>query len=180
MSIDIDKCKIKMVVDSREKNWLHIADAWKENNIDYYIKDKGLKTGDYTIAVKTPNGEVVNFEDKVVVERKANITELCGNLTDNRDKTNRNRFIRELERAKERGIKLIIVIEDEKAFNKARKGFYREDRPTKLNKKSFMGMLFTYKARYNVEIVWMDKLDIWEYIYNLLHYEAREFLKGID
>lgn len=179
MSIDINKCKIKMIVDSREKSWLHIANTWNKNNIEHYIKDKGLKTGDYSIAVKTPSGEVINFEDKVVVERKANITELCGNLTDNRDSAGKNRFIRELERAKKNGIKLILLIEDSQGYDKALRGFFREDKPSKMNSNGFVGMLMAYKARYDFEVVWLDKELSGSYIYKMLYYEAREYLKNM-
>lgn len=180
MSIDINKCKIKMIVDSREKCNQHITGVWQAKNIPYYIKEKGLKTGDYSIAVKTPAGEVISFEDKVVIERKACLTELCGNLTDNRDSAGKNRFIRELERAKKNGIKLILLIEDSQGYDKALRGFFREDKPSRMNSNGFIGMLMAYKARYDFEIVWLDKELSASYMYKLLYYWAREYLKGID
>ena len=180
MSIDINKCKIKMITDSREKCNQHITGVWQAKGIDYYIKDKGLKTGDYSIAVQTPKGEVISFEDKVVIERKACLTELCGNLTDNRDSAGKNRFIRELERSKKNGIKLILLIEDEKGYDKALKGFFREDKPSKMSSNGFIGMLMAYKARYDFEIVWLDKELSASYMYKLLYYEAREYLKNMN
>lgn len=180
MSIDINKCKLKMIVDSRERSWDHIRNIWDIKKIDYYIKDKGLKTGDYSIAVQTPKGEVISFEDKVVIERKACLTELCGNLTDNRDSAGKNRFIRELERAKKNNIKLILLIEDSQGYDKALRGFFREDKPSKMNSNGFIGMLMAYKARYDFEIVWLDKELSASYMYKLLYYWAREYLKGID
>ena len=85
--MDIKKLKYKIVIDSREKSISHILNKFQEgfelkpshhdmyrgikskysNPVQYYIKDKGLKVGDYTIAVQLPNGEVINFQDKVVV-----------------------------------------------------------------------------------------------------------------
>lgn len=180
MSIDINKCKIKMITDSRERSWDHIRNVWEAKGIDYYIKDKGLKTGDYSIAVKTPKGEVISFHDKVVIERKACLTELCGNLTDNRDSSGKNRFIRELERAKKDGIKLILLIEDADGYDKALRGFFREDKPSRMNSNGFIGMLMAYKARYDFEIVWLDKSLSASYIYKLLYYEAREYLKNMN
>lgn len=180
MSIDINKCKVKMITDSREKCNQHITGVWKAKDISYYIKDKGLKTGDYSIAVQTPKGEVISFEDKVVIERKACLTELCGNLTDNRDSAGKNRFIRELERAKKNNIKLILLIEDSQGYDKALRGFFREDKPSKMNSNGFIGMLMAYKARYDFEIVWLDKELSASYIYKLLYYEAREYLKNME
>ena len=49
------------------------------------MKFKGLKVGDYTIAVQLPNGEVINFQDKIVIERKADLNELCCNFFDKKD-----------------------------------------------------------------------------------------------
>lgn len=180
MGIDINKCRIKMIVDSRERSWGHIENVWQIKNIQYYIKDKGLKTGDYSIAVQTPKGEVISFGDKVVIERKACLTELCGNLTDNRDSAGKNRFIRELERAKKNNIKLILLIEDSQGYDKALRGFFREDKPSKMNSNGFIGMLMAYKARYNFEIVWLDKELSASYMYKLLYYEAREYLKNME
>ena len=37
----IKKCKIKMIVDSRERSWENIRSVWQAKGIDYYIKDKG-------------------------------------------------------------------------------------------------------------------------------------------
>src|SRR5699024_11981227 len=83
--IDIKKCKYKIVVYTREKKIQnHILNKFEEgfenkpshhdmyrgkkstysDPVDYYIQEKGLKVGDYTIAVKLPNGEVINFKDK--------------------------------------------------------------------------------------------------------------------
>ena len=180
MGIDINKCKMKMIVDSRERSWDHIRNIWDIKKIDYYIKDKGLKTGDYSIAVQTPKGEVISFEDKVVIERKACLTELCGNLTDNRDSAGKNRFIRELERAKKNNIKLILLIEDSQGYDKALRGFFREDKPSKMNSNGFIGMLMAYKARYDFEIVWLDKELSASYMYKLLYYWAREYLKNME
>lgn len=180
MSIDIKNCKIKIITDSREKCNQHITGVWQAKGIDYYIKDKGLKTGDYSIAVQTPQGEVISFEDKVVIERKACLTELCGNLTDNRDSAGKNRFIRELERAKKNNIKLILLIEDSQGYDKALRGFFREDKPSRMNSNGFIGMLMAYKARYDFEIVWLDKSLSASYIYKLLYYECREYLKNME
>ena len=81
--MDIRKCRYKIVVDSREKVNKHILNKFEEgfenkpshhdmcrgkestysDPIQYYIKDKGLKIGDYTIAVQSPSGEVINIQD---------------------------------------------------------------------------------------------------------------------
>ena len=76
--MDIKKCKIKMIVDSREKVFNHITNVWEEKGIEYHIfkKEDSMKVGDYSIAVKTDTGEVIDFRDKIVIERKSDLSEL--------------------------------------------------------------------------------------------------------
>ena len=131
--MDIKKCKYKIVVDSREKVNNHILNKFKEgfenkpshhdmyrrkkstysDPVKFFIQEKGLKVGDYTIAIQLPNKEVLNFQDKVIVERKADLNELCCNLFDSKskDKEGLTRFERELKRGYERGIKIHLIVE---------------------------------------------------------------------
>ena len=171
-----------MIIDSREKVYNHIVTEWENNKIDYHIfkKEDSMKVGDYSIAIQTNTGEVIDFRDKVAIERKANLAELCGNFTDKRDSNNKTRLIRELERAKKNNIKLLLLIEDLNGYDKAIKGYLREDKASKMNPKSFLAMLFAYKARYNFEVVFIDKKNSASYIYNYLYYQAREYLKNLE
>lgn len=53
-------------------------------------------------------GDYMNYDNpRVIVDRKQNLTEVCGNLTQQHD-----RFRREALKAKELGIRLIILVED--------------------------------------------------------------------
>ena len=180
--MDIKKCKIKMIIDSREKVYNHIVTEWENNKIEYHIfkKEDSMKVGDYSIVIQTNTGEVIDFRDKVAIERKANLAELCGNFTDKRDSNNKTRLIRELERAKKNNIKLLLLIEDLNGYDKAIKGYLREDKASKMNPKSFLAMLFAYQARYNFEVVFIDKKNSASYIYNYLYYQAREYLKNLE
>ena len=78
--INIKDCHIKMIVDSREKVFNHITNVWKDKGIEYHIfkKEDSMKVGDYSIAVKTNTGEVIDFRDKIVIERKSDLSELVG------------------------------------------------------------------------------------------------------
>ena len=100
--MDIKKLKYKVVIDSREKSINHILNKFNEgfenkpshhdmyrgkkstysDPVKYYIQEKGLKVGDYTLAVQLPNKEVINFKDKVVIEKKADLNELASNFYD--------------------------------------------------------------------------------------------------
>ena len=70
--INIKDCDVKIIIDSREKVFNHITNVWEEKGIEYHIfkKEDSMKVGDYSIAVKTDTGKVIDFRDKIVIERK--------------------------------------------------------------------------------------------------------------
>ena len=200
--MDIKKCKYKIVVDSREKVNNHILNRFEEgfeykvshhdmyvgkkstysDPVNYYIQEKGLKTGDYTIAIQLPNKDVLNFQDKIVIERKADLNELCSNLFDSKSKDEEGltRFERELKRAYEQNIKVHLVIETTDMHSKILSSkHFRYDKASKVNPKAFYSMLHTLSARYNLSIWYTDKKDSARLIHDILYYGAREFLKGV-
>lgn len=198
--IDIKKCKYKIVVDSREKVNKHILNSFEKgfeykvshhdmyrgkkskigDPIEYYIQEKGLKVGDYTIAVQLPNKEVVNFKDKVVIERKADLNELCCNLFDKKDEEGFTRFERELIKAKEQGIKVYLVVETADMHSKILSSkHFRYDKASKVSPASFNALLMTLCSRYNISIWYTDKHNAGRLIHDLLYYEVREYLKNI-
>ena len=200
--IDIKKCKYKIVVDTREKKIQnHILNKFEEgfenkpshhdmyrgkkstysDPVDYYIQEKGLKVGDYTIAVKIPNGEVINFKDKIVIERKADLNELCCNLFDNKDEEGLTRFERELKRGYEQGIKIHLLVETDNMVDKILSSkHFRYDKASKVNPKSFQMMLLSLCNRYNVTVWYTNKNNSARLIHDLLYVYVREYLKGIN
>ena len=201
--MDIKKLKYKIVVDSREKVNKHILNSFEKgfeykvyhhdmyrgkkskigDPIEYYIQEKGLKVGDYTIAVQLPNKEVINFKDKIVIERKADLNELASNLYDSKskDENGLTRIEREFSRAKDLGIKLHLLIETEDAVSKILSSkHFRYDKASKINPKSFMMMFLSLCNRYNVNVWYCNKKDSARVINDLLYVYAREYLKGVD
>ena len=199
--IDIKKCAYKIVVDSREKVNKHILNKFEEGfeykvshhdmyrgkkstysePINYYIQEKGLKVGDYTIAVKLPTDEVINFKDKIVIERKADLNELCCNFFDKKDEEGKTRLERELDRAKEQGIKVILLVETDNMHNKILSSkYFRFDKASKVSPKAFNSILRSLQAKYDINIEYCDKKDSARLIHDILYYHAREYLKGIN
>lgn len=88
---------IVVQIDSREKTHAitHITKYFDMNNIKYFTNK--LPTGDYQNLVNPT----------IIVDRKQNLTELQCNITQSHE-----RFRNELIKAKECGIKLIILIEE--------------------------------------------------------------------
>lgn len=163
-----NKIKYKIIIDTREKQTDHIEKAFKKNNIDYIRR--ALPIGDYII--EGPRGYVPN----VVIERKASIDELVGNLLDKAtvDENGNNRFTRELIRAKKANKKFILLIEDEKFYINLLTGNYR----SKVNPRAAKGMIMSLQAKFpNLTIVWMSKKEVASYIHSILYYCLREDLK---
>ena len=200
--IDIRKCAYKIIVDSREKKIQnHILNKFEEgfenkpshhdmyrgkkstysDPVDYYIQEKGLKVGDYTIAVKLPTGEVINFKDKIVIERKADLNELCCNFFDKKDEEGKTRLERELDRAKEQGIKVILLVETDNMHNKILSSkHFRFDKASKVSPKAFNSILRSLQAKYDISIEYCDKKDSARLIHDILYYHAREYLKCLQ
>ena len=198
--MDIKKLKYKVVIDSREKSINHILNKFDEgfeykvshhdmyrgkkstygDPVQYYIKDKGLKVGDYTIAVQLPNGEVINFQDKVVIERKADLNELCCNFFDKKDEEGKTRLERELYRAKEQGIKVILLVEVDNMHSKILSSkYFRFDKASKVSPKAFNSILRALQAKYDISIEYCKKEDSARLIHDILYYHAREYLKSL-
>lgn len=199
--VDIKKCKYKIVVDTREKQVNHILNKFDEgleekpshhdmyrgkkstftNPIRYYKQEKGLKIGDFTICTQLPNGCQINFQDKIVIERKKDLNELCCNLFDKKDSEGLTRFERELKRAKKQGIKVILLVEAEDVHSKILSSkHFRYDKASKVSPKAFNSILRSLQARYDISIEYCNKKDSARLIHDILYYHAREYLKNVS
>lgn len=161
---------IKILVDSREKVNEHILQIWDKKGIEYYKPEKGLKTGDYSIAVKLDNGEVIDLRDKIVIERKNSLEELSTNVTKHRE-----RFENELKRAKDNNTKFILMIEGVKWYEDLLEGNYN----TFTHKNSYLASIMAFKSRYRIEVIGIDKQYTASYIYKELYYFAKEYVKNL-
>lgn len=164
--LKIDNKDYRILVDSREQD-LFIPQILNRNGIE--TERKKLDTGDYMIQYKD------GYIPPVVVERKAHIDELIGNMLDNRkDENGNNRFIRELERAKAQGLKVYLLIQDKDYYIKLITGEYR----SKVNSKAISGMIISLLAKYpNLHIVAVDRKFSPSMVHKILYYELREKLK---
>ena len=85
-----------IICDTREKKNQHILEYFEQRRIPYTVRK--LDTGDY---MDTGN-------DRLTIDRKQNLDELCGNLFS----PDKSRFWREVRRAKENKIRMIVLIEE--------------------------------------------------------------------
>lgn len=154
-----------LLVDSREKPTKEARNRWESFGVPYIIEP--LRSGDYSAKFTLSNGDIFDMRDKVVIERKMSLSEICGNFCQNRD-----RFIREFERIKEAGAKVYIIIENgswENVYN----GKYR----SQMNPKSLIASLTAWMARYNAHIVFCKAETFSKLAKEILYREAKEFLQ---
>lgn len=90
-------------VDSREKKWSHIEKWFDVHGVEY-TKGVALQTADY-----------INPDNpKVIIDRKANLAEIAGNLSLALMKsghTNESRFRKEVLRAYRDRVRFVVLIE---------------------------------------------------------------------
>ena len=157
-----------VLIDTREKKNEHITKYFNNKQISYSFRK--LDFGDYSF--KIPANEKLGiardmyFNDKLAIERKANLDELSSNFTHNR-----TQFENELIRSN--GARLILMIENQGSYNDILKHNYS----TEYNPKSFIGTLHAFKHRYNMDTVFLNIGAAGNFIYYSCYYFLREMLK---
>ena len=131
---------------------------------------KKLPFGDYSAFCTLPSGEIFSLEDRVCVERKEHFDELASCYT-----SQRARFTREFERAKEAGAKLYLLVEMA-SWEKAYSGIYK----SKMTPQSLIGSMTTWFARYNCSPLFCQPDTTGKLIHDVLIKEMREALIHYD
>lgn len=146
-----------IVIDSREKKWEHIKKYFDDNKVEYLFPKK-LDAGDY-----------MNTEKPlIVIDRKANLQEICSNLSSGAE--NIIRFTKEAIRAKENGIRFIVLIEGT-AARTTRDVAKWKSKYTKHTGKWLVNKMFEMTLAYNVEWVFCKKNETAKKILELLEYD---------
>lgn len=156
-----------LLSDTREKDNRHILQSLDEKGIQH--KEMKLDTGDYSFVLPMDRDLGINrdmyFDNEIVVERKRSLEELSNNLAQERQ-----RFENEMLRYKG---KFILLIEDGSYTD-----IFWHTYKTDLNEKAYFASLMSFKARYNIDIEFVDKRFTWYYIYYSFYYYLRNWLKG--
>lgn len=152
---------MKIYVDSREK-WTH--DGSTDTHLSRYFEKHGIKwevkkldCGDYMI----PGGNIS-------VDRKRSLDELATNLLNPNDKA---RFWREVRRARETGVKLVILCEHGgkiKTFNDVKTWKSKFSRVTG---RSLSDAIFKLYMAYSVPVMFCDKRSTGKRIMEILEGE---------
>ena len=150
--------QLTIICDSREQD-RHVSEYFEKKKIPSITRK--LDTGDYSAQL----GDL-SFERDIVVERKHNLDEICGNFT-----LERERFEREFMRAKAYGTKVHLIIENA-SWSDIFLGNYR----SKLPPKSLVGSLLSWMVRFNVSVTFCKPEESARIIYGIFYYYARERL----
>jgi ERCC4-type nuclease len=156
-----------ILVDTREKVNDHILKMFEKNNIAYKIRK--LDYGDYSVMI--PKNDKLNiprdlmFSRKIMIERKGSLEEISGNLTNDRD-----RLEKELTLAPK--TKVILV------ENGSYEDLCEHRYDTQYGRSAFVASLHSFWFRYNCPIFFMPNPRYsGVFIAKYLEYYIREFFK---
>ncbi|MEG2303772.1 MAG: ERCC4 domain-containing protein [Niameybacter sp.] len=152
-----------VVVDTREQKCSHIVAYFQEKKIQYVCEK--LDFGDYTLKVQLPHlMRPIYLQDKIVIERKANLNELSGNFTQGRER---------IEKEFLRGSGVIHLLIENASYQDILLHNYN----TKYIPKSFIATLKAFEARYDLKVTFLkDSAYSGDFIYKTLIYTLRELL----
>ena len=166
---------ICIIVDTREQVWGNIEEYFKKNNIQY--RREKLNQGDYSACLVSneetmPLGVIrdMYFDNEIVIERKASIDELAGNMKE----PDRTRLKKEFSYLKSRGTKVHFFIQDKDYDVNLRKGNYRSE----YNPKALYGSIKSFETEFNFTVRPLSENTIGSEIYNTLHYHIKNRLLG--
>lgn len=150
--------KLTIICDTREKD-LHVSEYFEKNKIP--VITRKIDTGDYSAQL----GDL-SMEREIVVERKRNLDEICGNFT-----IERERFEREFMRAKAYGTKVFLIVENA-TWGDIFLGNYR----SKVSSKSLLGSLLSWMVRFNITVLFCKPEETARIMWGIFHYYAKEKL----
>ena len=150
--------KLTIICDTREQD-THCEEFFKKKNVPCVVRK--LDVGDYSAQIGN-----MTLERSAVIERKHDLEELCGNMTADRD-----RFEREFLRAKAQGIKVFLIVENA-SWGDIFLGNYR----SKLAPQSLVASILSWIARYDVTVIFCKPNETPRLIHGIMYYRAREEL----
>ena len=142
-----------IICDSREKKNEHIKRYFEKNNIHYIVQK--MDVADYQILEN----------DKLVIDRKQNLEELSKNLM---NKTDHSRFWKEVRRAKDSGIKLIILCEHGKDITDIESVCKWNSKYSCVTGRALLEEIYRVHIAYGVEFIFCTKRQTAKKIVELL------------
>lgn len=157
---------MRLLIDTREQPTERYERRIKQIGLPH--ERRKLNYGDYACECTLPDGSTLDFSNRVVIERKMNLDEVC--MCYGKE---RKRFEREFERAKEDGCKVYLLIEGGN-WEKSYGGKYR----SLLNPAALTASLNAFRARYGMQLDFCKEETTGKLIHDILYRELKEYLQN--
>lgn len=154
-----------ILVDTREQNTVRAKKRYKQFGCEF--ERKPLKFGDYSARLTGLNGEEINLESIVCIERKMNLDELCGCFCQGR-----KRFYREFERALATGAHVYLLIENDNLDN-AYAGTYC----SQMNPRALTASILAWSIKFKIIPFFISSDRSGQLIHDIFYREARAYLE---
>lgn len=141
--------------DTREQKNAHVKAYFDRHGIPYI--EKKLETGDYMIEGGT-----------ISVDRKRTLEELSCNLLNPQDK---KRFMREVKRAREQGIQLVVLCEHGKGVKELRDVAQWQSSYSPVTGRALMDAMYRVSVSYGVRFEFCSKRSTGKRIVEILEGE---------
>lgn len=156
------------LVDTREQDTPRLRARLRQ--MDCTVEREKLDFGDYSARFPLPGGDWFSLADKVCVERKMSIDELCQCFCQSRD-----RFKREFERAQKAGARLYMLIESASWEN-----IYNGAYHSKMSAQALVASVLAFLARYDCLIMFCKPETSGKLIRDILYREGKERLEKLE
>lgn len=157
-----------VLVDTREKPTKAAEKRYLQFGCQY--ERIALNFADYSARFPLPNGSWVTLADKVCIERKQSLDELCHCFCQDR-----GRFGREFERAKEAGAKMYLLVENA-TWESAYAGKYR----SQMRSTALIASICAWLARYDCQLLMCKPETTGKLIHDVLYREGKEILEHLE
>ena len=165
---------IVVLIDTREQRNEHIIEYLDKKKIRHISRK--LDFGDYSFFLPKREELAIphdlHFSDEFVIERKASLDELAGNMKGGSGEVNERQRLNNEMRAKGNA-KMMMVIETGSADDML-SGNYRSE----YDKRAFTGSMLTFQHRYDLHIEYVSKEHTGEFIAYHFYYFMREKLRN--
>lgn len=159
-----------IICDSREKKNSHILAYFEKNKIPYKVQK--MAVADY----------MVDAKDKLVVDRKQNLEEVCSNLTYRGKTAAENggkkipsdvaRFWREIRLAHDNGIKVIVLVEHGANVRKLADVAMWNSAKSRMSGRKLLDEMDRVATAYGVEWEFCTKAETPKRILEILNYKG--------
>lgn len=145
-----------IICDTREKKNQRILQYFKAHQIPY--EEQKLETGDY----------MRSDRKDITIDRKQNLGELLHNMCS----PDKSRFWKEIRRAKEDGLRFVILCEHGGSYKGIRDVARYKDKYSKVSGRELMNRMYAAHIAYGVEFLFCDKRSTGKRIAELLGVES--------